>query len=202
MDVPNISDTKSYPVDRQVIASNHRERPLAWTQKVRSCSCRLSTSPPDAKLFLSVKSIELLVVHDHAFAFQQHADLPIAEPTPLVAIAFISSRICQDIWLIVSYERQLIVFAIHLALGQRFACAIALGRRQGREERRTKQRKSVLLRHDPSRSRVAARRYGARFCNYLRVPMTEHPFSRLARLYDRIAQTDAIWQLRHMAGIR
>jgi len=34
MDAPNVSDPKSKdPVDQQVIASNHRERPLAWTQR-------------------------------------------------------------------------------------------------------------------------------------------------------------------------
>jgi len=33
MDVPNVSNTKSKdPVDQQVIASNHPERLLAWTQ--------------------------------------------------------------------------------------------------------------------------------------------------------------------------
>ena len=66
--------------------------------------------------------------------------------------------------MIVSHERQLIVFADPLGTGgQRFACVIALGRRQCREGIRTKQRKSILSRHDPSRSRVAVRQYGARF---------------------------------------
>ena len=39
------------------------------------------------------------------------------------------------------------------------------------------------------------------FYGYLRIAVTEHPFTRLARLYDRIAQTDTMWQLRHMTGI-
>src|SRR5690606_19320983 len=33
--------------------------------------------------FLPVEPIELLVVHDHALAFEQHADPAIAEPAPL-----------------------------------------------------------------------------------------------------------------------
>ena len=37
---------------------------------------------------------------------------------------------------------------------------------------------------------------GLAFRRYLRFSMIEHPFSRLPRLYDRIAQTDAIWQMR------
>jgi hypothetical protein len=33
-----------------------------------------TSAPPDAQLFLGVDPIQLLVVHNHAFAFQQHAD--------------------------------------------------------------------------------------------------------------------------------
>ena len=40
-------------------------------------------SPDDAKLFFSIEAIQLLVIHGHSFAFQQHADPAIAEPTPL-----------------------------------------------------------------------------------------------------------------------
>lgn len=42
---------------------------------------------------------------------------------------------------------------------------------------------------------------GLAFRSYLRISITEHPFTRLARLYDRIAQTDMMWQLRHLAGL-
>jgi hypothetical protein len=42
---------------------------------------------------------------------------------------------------------------------------------------------------------------GLAFRSYLRVALTEHPFSRMARLYDLIAQTDRFWQLRHMMGV-
>ncbi len=39
------------------------------------------------------------------------------------------------------------------------------------------------------------------FRNYLRISVTENPFARLARLYDRIAQTDPIWHFRHLTSI-
>lgn len=42
---------------------------------------------------------------------------------------------------------------------------------------------------------------GFAFHSYLRIAITENPYLRLARLYDRIAQTDTVWQLRHLAGI-
>lgn len=42
---------------------------------------------------------------------------------------------------------------------------------------------------------------GLAFNSYLRIAITENPFTRLARLYDRIAQTDTVWQLRHLAGL-
>ena len=42
---------------------------------------------------------------------------------------------------------------------------------------------------------------GLAFRSYLRIAITEHPFTRLARLYDRIAQTDMVWQFRHLAGL-
>jgi len=41
---------------------------------------------------------------------------------------------------------------------------------------------------------------GLAFRSYLRISVVENPFSRIARLYDRIAQTDSMWQLRHLAG--
>lgn len=42
---------------------------------------------------------------------------------------------------------------------------------------------------------------GLAFHSYLRISVVEHPFSRMARLYDRIAQTDAVWKIRQLAGI-
>ncbi len=42
---------------------------------------------------------------------------------------------------------------------------------------------------------------GLAFRSYLRISVTEQPFTRLARLYDRIAQTDIVWQLRHLASV-
>lgn len=42
---------------------------------------------------------------------------------------------------------------------------------------------------------------GYAFHSYLRVSVTENPFRRLSRLFDRIDQTDVVWQLRRLAGI-
>ena len=47
-------------------------------------TCSLATpAPSDDQLFLGVRTIQLLVVHNHAFAFQQNTDPTITEPTPL-----------------------------------------------------------------------------------------------------------------------
>jgi len=84
VDAPNVSDTKSNdPADRQVIAGNHREGALAGAQSHRhrrSRSTRTFAAPSssDARLFLSIKPVQLLMVHEHSFALQQHADPPLS----------------------------------------------------------------------------------------------------------------------------
>ena len=54
-----------------------------WHRCARSPRTFAAPSPPDAKPFFSIEAIQLLVIHGHSFAFQQHADPAIAEPTPL-----------------------------------------------------------------------------------------------------------------------
>jgi hypothetical protein len=54
-----------------------------WHQRARSPRTFAAPSPPDAKPFFSIEAIQLLVIHGHSFAFQQHANPAAAEPTPL-----------------------------------------------------------------------------------------------------------------------
>ena len=58
-------------------------RPQYHGHRCPRSTCSLATSSPsDAQLFLGVDAIQLLVIHGHALAFQQHTDPAVAEPTP------------------------------------------------------------------------------------------------------------------------
>ena len=54
----------------------------AKPQETESTRSFTAPAPPDAQLFLSVDMIQLLVVHEHSFAFQQNTNPAITEPTP------------------------------------------------------------------------------------------------------------------------
>src|SRR6056297_1924396 len=54
-----------------------------WHRCPRATGPFPASSSPDAQLLVGVKPIELLVVHDHPFAFQHHPDPPVAEPAAL-----------------------------------------------------------------------------------------------------------------------
>jgi hypothetical protein len=72
-DAPKVSDTKSKDhrsPGRRAIGIGVRD-PRARLRPLR----RFTPS-------LTVEAIQLLVVHDHSFAFQQHADPAVAKPTP------------------------------------------------------------------------------------------------------------------------
>lgn len=74
-DTPNVSDKKS----------NDQRWPgcSATGIGVRDPRARLRPLRRlNAQLFLGVNTLQLLVVHDYAFAFQQHADPATTEPTP------------------------------------------------------------------------------------------------------------------------
>ena len=104
--------------------------------------------------------------------------------------------------MIVSHERQLIVFADPLGTGDSVLRALSpWGDVKVLKERERNNANPFFYGMTPQEAEWQVDGMGLAFRSYLRVSMTEHPFSRLARLYDRIAQTDTIWQMRHMAGI-
>ena len=74
------------------------QRPaLARPQRLRSTSPFPAPPTPDAQLLLGIQPIQLFVVRDHSFAFQHHADPPVAEPTPLFGDSF---HLCSDLRII------------------------------------------------------------------------------------------------------
>ena len=51
--------------------------------------CTLAAPPsPDRQLFICVEPVKFLVVHYHAFTFQQHADPPVTKPTAFACNLF------------------------------------------------------------------------------------------------------------------
>jgi hypothetical protein len=71
-DASNVSDTKS----------NDQRSPgrKATGIGVRGSRARfLAPSLPDTQLFLSIEAVQLLMIHEHSFALQKHADLAIAK---------------------------------------------------------------------------------------------------------------------------
>ncbi|MFT4742763.1 MAG: hypothetical protein ACI91Z_000737 [Yoonia sp.] len=104
--------------------------------------------------------------------------------------------------MIVSHERRLIVFADPLGAGDSVLRALSpWGDVEIVKERDRNSANPFFYGMTPQEAEWQFDCMGLAFRSYLRVSMTEHPFSRLTRLYDRIAQTDAIWQMRQMAGI-
>lgn len=99
------------------------QRPtLTWSQRLRHRRPRATgplaaPSPPDTQLLVGLKPIESLVVHDHTFAFQHHANPPIAKPPPLGRDGL---HLFSDLWI------------VPLSSKLRFDCR---GRRDGRSRR-------------------------------------------------------------------
>ena len=63
-------------------------------------------------------------------------------------------------------------------------------------------RDDTLLFHQmtPQEAEIAFSLTGLTFANYMKVAIVENPFKRMARLYDRIAISDPVWQLREKLG--
>jgi len=101
--------------------------------------------------------------------------------------------------MIISHARKFIVFGDPLGAGDEVE---AILNPFGDVEVGTRPRNSPFFHGmTPTEAEWAFDAAGFAFQSYLRIAIIENPFSRLARLYDRIAQTDTVWQLRHLTGI-
>ncbi|MFT5064685.1 MAG: hypothetical protein ACJAXK_001352 [Yoonia sp.] len=104
--------------------------------------------------------------------------------------------------MIVSHERRFIVFSDPLGVGEHVLHALSPWADVNIvQERDRSSENPFFYGMSPQEAEWQFDGMGLAFRSYLRVSLTEHPFSRLARLYDRIAQTDTFWQMRHLAGI-
>jgi len=59
-----------------------------WHWRPRATRPLSTPSPPDTQLLFRIEAVQLLVVHNHAFAFQHYTDPPITKPA-----AFVSNRL-------------------------------------------------------------------------------------------------------------
>ena len=104
--------------------------------------------------------------------------------------------------MIVSHERRFIVFCDPLGAGQTVLHALSpWGDVNVVAERQRSNKNPFFHGMTPQEAEWQFDGMGLAFRSYLRISLTEHPFARLARLYDRIAQTDTLWQMRHLTGI-
>lgn len=104
--------------------------------------------------------------------------------------------------MIVSHERRFIVFADPLGAGGNILHGLSpWSDVEIVSERNRTEETPFFHGMSPQEAEWQFDGMGLAFRSYFRISITEHPFTRMARLYDRIAQTDTIWQMRHLTGI-
>ncbi len=104
--------------------------------------------------------------------------------------------------MIISHSRKFILFTDPLGAGEQVQSLLApFGDAEIGATPRNRECNPFFHGMTPLEAEWAFDAAGYAFHTYLRLSTIEDPFSRLARLYDRIAQTDTVWQLRHLAGI-
>lgn len=104
--------------------------------------------------------------------------------------------------MIISHHRRFIVFADPLGAGDAILQALAPWRDVDIASVRNANEHSTFYEGmTPQEVVWQFDGMGLAFQSYLRIAVVEHPFSRMARLYERIAQTDALWKIRQMTGL-
>ena len=100
--------------------------------------------------------------------------------------------------MIVSHERKFILFVDPLGAGQAVADSLSPWvdsdlRGGGKDHFRPDM--------SPNEAEWAFDASGLAFRSYARIALVEHPFTRIARLFDRIQTQDRLWRLRQTSGL-